>query len=59
MSWATDGQDGNKLHFENIGPFFLVYRLCLETLVKALIMVYFSFTNSLDVSLLVFYKHFA
>ena len=34
-----------------------VYRLCLGKLTETLIMVYFLFENSLDIFLLVFYKH--
>ena len=58
MSWAADGQDGNGLHLEKNGAnvfklSFLSWKTC-----KTLIMVYFLFEHSLDIFVLVFYKHF-
>ena len=54
-AWAADGQDGNKLQLEISWAnfFFFKFGLCLRNLTKPLIM-----ENSLDIFLLVFYKHF-
>ena len=59
MSWAVDGQDGNGLHLEKKkANFFQVYRFCLKKLGKTVIMVDSLSKNSLNVFLLMFYKHF-
>ena len=54
MSWAADG----RMEMDCI-LFFQVYRFYLEKLAKTQIRVYFLYKISLDIFLLVLYKHFA
>ena len=55
MSWAVSDQDEHGFQL----LFFQVYRFCLGTLAKTLVMVYnFLFKNSLHIFLLVFFKYF-
>ena len=54
MSWAADGQDGNGCILKKLG----MIALCLGKFAYTRIIVYSLFENSLDIFLLVFYKHF-